>query len=227
MIPSSDGDTAICVGTVFHRFGEREPSRGRLLLFNAELDTGLSSNKLQLEQISELEVKGCVHALTRVNGLLAAAIGPSVSNSFSPFSVFCGIQNLRQVSVYKVDGAGFRKVADWYHNYLVTSLVARGSRLFVGDAICSVSIIDLVEADGGDMRLESVAKDFRPLWPVAVESLDKDTIIGANVSWLLFDQLKKKTKKCIFLLMSPRPSERFQPFHVLGSTERDQEDFGV
>lgn len=103
--------------------------------------------------------------------------------------MFCGIQNCGQVSVYKVDGAGFRKIADWYHNYLVTSLVARESRLFVGDAICSVSIIDLVEAEGGDMRLESVAKDFSPLWPVALESLDKDTIIGANVSWLLLDQL--------------------------------------
>ena len=60
--------------------------------------------------------------------------------------------------------------------------MTRGSRLFVGDAICSVSVIDLVEAEGGDMRLESVAKDFSPLWPVTLESLDKDTIIGANVS---------------------------------------------
>jgi DNA damage-binding protein 1 len=54
--------------------------------------------------------------------------------------------------------------------------------LFVGDAICSVSIIDVVEAEAGEMRLESVAKDFGPLWPVTVESLDQDTIIGANVS---------------------------------------------
>jgi hypothetical protein len=87
MIPSSDGDTAICIGTVFHKFGEREPSRGRLVLFNAQLDTRLSINKLQLKQISELEVKGCVHALARVDGLLAAAIGPSVS-ILSPFPVF-------------------------------------------------------------------------------------------------------------------------------------------
>ena len=92
MIPSSDGDTAICVGTVFHKFGEREPSRGRLLLFSAELDTNLSSNKLQLKQISELEVKGCVHALARVGRLLAAAIGPSVS-ILSPFPAFPGILN--------------------------------------------------------------------------------------------------------------------------------------
>jgi DNA damage-binding protein 1 len=68
---------------------------------------------------------------------------------------------------------------------VVTSLVARRSRLFVGDAICSVSIIDVVEAEAGEMRLESVAKDFGPLWPVTVESLDQDTIIGANVSQFL------------------------------------------
>jgi DNA damage-binding protein 1 len=54
--------------------------------------------------------------------------------------------------------------------------------LFVGDAICSLSIIDVVEAGEGEMRLESIAKDFSPLWPVTVESLDQNTIIGANVS---------------------------------------------
>jgi DNA damage-binding protein 1 len=84
--------------------------------------------------------------------------------------------------VYTVDATGFKLAADWYHNYLVTSLVARGSRLFAGDAICSVSVIDLIEAEEGEMRLESVARDFSPLWPVTIESLDRDTIIGANVS---------------------------------------------
>ncbi|KAI9512431.1 CPSF A subunit region-domain-containing protein [Russula earlei] len=167
MMPSPKGDTAICIGTVFHKFGEKEPSQGRLLLFHAELDTRLSSNKHQLKQISELDVKGCVYALARVNGLLAAAVGPSVF-------------------VYKVDGTGFQRIAEWYHNYLVTSLVARESRLFAGDAICSVSIIDLVQAEGGEWRLESVAKDFSPLWPVTVESLDRDTIIGANSDCNLF-----------------------------------------
>lgn len=84
--------------------------------------------------------------------------------------------------MYRADATGFQLVADWYHNYLVTSLVARGSRLFAGDAICSVSVIDLVEAEEDEMRLESVARDFSPLWPVTIESLDRDTIIGANVS---------------------------------------------
>lgn len=87
-----------------------------------------------------------------------------------------------------MDKTGLQSVVDWHHNYLVTSLSARGSRLFVGDAICSVSIIDLVEAEVGGFRLEPVAKDFSPLWPVTVMSLDKDTIIGANVSHFLLEK---------------------------------------
>jgi DNA damage-binding protein 1 len=184
MVPLSKGDTAICIGTVFHRFGEKEPSQGRLLLFKAEFDARLSRKKRQLKQISELDVNGCVYALALVNGLLAAAIGPTVGYIFPTVSAESKL--LRQVSLYKVDNTGLQRVADWRHNYLVTSLVARGSRLFVGDAICSVSIIDLIQAEGGEFRLESVAKDFSPLWPVTVESLDRDTIIGANVSHLVF-----------------------------------------
>ena len=83
--------------------------------------------------------------------------------------------------MYKVDATGFTPIADWYHNYLVTSLVARGSRLFAGDAICSVSVIDLVQTEEAESRLVSLARDFSPLWPVTIESLDQDTIIGANV----------------------------------------------
>ncbi len=73
--------------------------------------------------------------------------------------------------------------------------------MFVGDAMSSVSIIDIVEAESDEMRLESVAKDFSPLWPVAVESLDQDTIIGANVSHFLYqtNQQQQKLLKMIFL----------------------------
>jgi DNA damage-binding protein 1 len=87
MIPSSEGDTVICVGTVFFKFGEKEPSQGRLLLFKAELDARLSRKKRQLKQISELNVQGCVYALARVNGLLVAAIGPTVGSLFHAVSV--------------------------------------------------------------------------------------------------------------------------------------------
>jgi len=82
MIPSEEDDTVICVGTVFLKFGEKEPSQGRLLLFKAELEPRLSRKKRQLKQISELDVKGCVYALARVNELVAAAIGPAVGTLF-------------------------------------------------------------------------------------------------------------------------------------------------
>lgn len=86
MIPLSEGDTIICVGTVFLKLGEKESSQGRLLLFKAELDVRLSRTKRQLKQISELDVKGCVYALTRLDGLLAAAIGPAVGSLFPAVS---------------------------------------------------------------------------------------------------------------------------------------------
>jgi hypothetical protein len=80
MIPSSEGDTVICVGTTLFKYGEKEPSQGRLVLFKAALDTRLSRKRRQLKQISELDVQGCVYALARVNGQLAAAIGPGVGS---------------------------------------------------------------------------------------------------------------------------------------------------
>jgi hypothetical protein len=86
MIPSSEGDTIICAGTVVLKFGEKEPSQGRLLLFKAELDARLSRTKRQMKQISELDVKGCAYALARVNGLLAAAIGAAVGSLFPAVS---------------------------------------------------------------------------------------------------------------------------------------------
>jgi hypothetical protein len=79
LIPLSEADTAICIGTVFFKPGEKEPSQGRLLLLAPEFDATLSSTRRQLKKTSEMDVHGCVYALARVNGLLAAAVGPSVS----------------------------------------------------------------------------------------------------------------------------------------------------
>lgn len=76
MIPLQEGHSAICVGTVFFNPNEREPTQGRLILMTADSDEPAGS---QLKKGSEMNINGCVYALARVNGLLAAAIGPSVS----------------------------------------------------------------------------------------------------------------------------------------------------
>lgn len=70
----------------------------------------------------------------------------------------------------------FHKIAEWNRSHYVTSLVSGGNTLMVGDAISSVSLLKL--ADG---RLETVARDYGPLWPVCLEALDDKSFIGLNV----------------------------------------------
>lgn len=70
-----------------------------------------------------------------------------------------------------------KKIADWNHNYVVSSLGSFGDRIVAGDQISSVSLLKVTEA-----KLVSEAKDYGPLYPVSVEALDSDNVICANVS---------------------------------------------
>jgi DNA damage-binding protein 1 len=70
-----------------------------------------------------------------------------------------------------------KRVAEWNHNYLVSSLGSFGNRIIAGDQISSVSLLKVEEES-----LVSQAKDYGPLYPVSVEALDSDNIICANVS---------------------------------------------
>jgi DNA damage-binding protein 1 len=47
----------------------------------------------------------------------------------------------------------------------------------IGDIASSVSLVDV-----GDGKIESVARDYAPLFPFALEALSEDSFIGANVS---------------------------------------------
>ncbi len=69
------------------------------------------------------------------------------------------------------------KVAEWNHSHFVTNLVVDGEHILVGDAISSVSVLKWNDELG---RLESVARDYGPLWPTAIEGTGNG-IIGANV----------------------------------------------
>ena len=70
------------------------------------------------------------------------------------------------------------EVGNWNHNYFVTHLAFNGEHLFVGDAISSVSAL---RWNDDLQRLETVARDYGPLWPVAIEST-QNGVVGANVS---------------------------------------------
>jgi DNA damage-binding protein 1 len=70
-----------------------------------------------------------------------------------------------------------KRIVDWNHNYLVSSLGSFGNRIVAGDQISSVSLLKVT-----DTGLISQAKDYGPLYPVSVEALDSENIICANVS---------------------------------------------
>ncbi|EIN12704.1 hypothetical protein PUNSTDRAFT_97523 [Punctularia strigosozonata HHB-11173 SS5] len=151
-----------CIGTAdFTSDDQLEVSKGRLVVFDP-------STKV-LSPVATLDVNGCVYALASIQGLVAAAVNSAVI-------------------VYRLetDGPTFSskrlvQLANWNHNYFVTNLVTRGSRIFVGDAISSVSILELT-----GQALQTVARDYGPLWPVAIESTGPDSVIGADGEFNLF-----------------------------------------
>lgn len=69
-------------------------------------------------------------------------------------------------------------LSEWNHNYLVTSIASYGNYIVAGDQISSVSLLQVV-----DSKLQNVARDYGPLWPVCVEASDEENIIGANVRY--------------------------------------------
>ena len=85
--------------------------------------------------------------------------------------------------VYDADeeSTSLKRVARWNHNYFVTSLVAKGNRLIVGDAISSVSVLEVK-----GHNLETIARDYTPLWPQAVEGAKDHGVIGSNVSMMIY-----------------------------------------
>lgn len=152
-----------CVGTYFLRSEEKEPSEGRLLILSA--DRAHANTQLMLKAATT--VKGCVYALANVQGAIAAAVNSSV--------ILFHAQN--------VDGSAdspmtLQVVGQWNHNYLVTQLAVYGNRLVVGDCIHSVSLLEV----GPDFVMTTIARDYAPLWPIAVEASNESNIVGANVS---------------------------------------------
>ena len=73
--------------------------------------------------------------------------------------------------------AELKRVSRWNHNYFVTSLAVHDGTVIAGDAISSVSVLKVVNND-----LQTVARHYGPMWPVAVEGLRDNGVIAANVS---------------------------------------------
>ena len=74
-------------------------------------------------------------------------------------------------------GTSLHRVANWNHNYLISTLISSGDRLLVGDALTSVSLLKVTGSG-----VELIAKDYGSLWPTCAQMVDEKSIVGANVS---------------------------------------------
>lgn len=102
------------------------------------------------------------------------------TSNVSRIQSFSLLRLTAQVDIYRLlSGAesGLERLTDWNHNYLVVSVVVADNKIIVGDAVSSLAILRL-DKD----RLETVSRDYSPLWPLCIGMFDSQTIVGANVS---------------------------------------------
>lgn len=155
----------ICAGLVEFPGEQHRPVIGRLRIFTASAP---NDGATELIQVTSVDIpSGCVYALKFVNGRIVAAVESAVElYSFipdAPASFKLGL------------------VSTWYNNYVVSSLGSFGDHLVTGDTIHTVSLLKV----SGD-KFESVARDYGPLSPVAVEALDEKHLITVNNTMNLY-----------------------------------------
>ncbi|KAF9561348.1 hypothetical protein CPC08DRAFT_689138 [Agrocybe pediades] len=166
-----------CLGTMIFNPEEKEPSAGKLHVFTAYSGNVGRKSTLELSLVASAEVKGCVFALQSVDGKIAAAVNSSIL-----LYEFIAASTGEEPEVARLD-----KVAEWNHNYLVTSLSSYDNYIAAGDQISSIS---LLKVDGN--RLVSVARDYGPLYPLAVEALNEKNVIASSdsLNLVLFSLVK-------------------------------------
>ncbi|KAF9454820.1 hypothetical protein P691DRAFT_716708 [Macrolepiota fuliginosa MF-IS2] len=168
------------VGTFVYRPGESEPETGRLLLLSvSKVNNPRNTHQAyQLSLAASTKVSGCVYNLTttttNTNGETKTRIIAAVNSSIMLFRLDI------DTDIFPA-GLDLKKVTEWNHNYLVTSLGSVGDHVFAGDQISSVSLLRV-----GEEKLQTVARDYGPRWPVAVEAIDEKNVIGANDALNLF-----------------------------------------
>ncbi|KAF8158252.1 mono-functional DNA-alkylating methyl methanesulfonate N-term-domain-containing protein [Crassisporium funariophilum] len=155
-----------CLGTFRYKPEETEPSSGRLLIYTAYTSAKQSRvPSLELSLVTYAEVKGLVFDIKFVEEKIVAAVNSSVLL----YRLDCSSEELT-TPLYSL-----KNIADWNHNYMVTSLGAYEDRIVAGDQISSVSLLKVT-----DTKLIPEARDYGPLHPICVEALDSANLICAN-----------------------------------------------
>lgn len=152
-----DANTYYVVGTCFVNPEEKEPSLGRIIVFQ------WSDSKLQ--QIAEKEIKGAPYALAELNGKLLAGINSAV--------------RLYQWTAQR----DLNTECNYFNNILALHLKTKGDFVLIGDLMRSITLLVYKQMEG---TLDEIARDYQPNWMTAVEILDDDVFLGAENSFNLF-----------------------------------------
>ncbi|THH31175.1 hypothetical protein EUX98_g3000 [Antrodiella citrinella] len=150
------------VGSVRHQLGQPEPKLGGLMVFVASPSGG------SIQPLVSTKTDGCVYGIAALDNFIVAAVNTAIIL-------------YRINSTEDEDGLVLEQLSQWNHNYFITSLVAREGNIIAGDAISSVTVLNIQ-----DTVLKTVVRDFAPLWPVAVEMTRNSGIVGADCDCNLF-----------------------------------------
>ncbi|KAL0305441.1 UNVERIFIED_CONTAM: DNA damage-binding protein 1 [Sesamum radiatum] len=153
---SDDNNVYYCVGTAYVMPEENEPTKGRILVFAVE------DGKLQL--IAEKETKGAVYSLNAFNGKLLAAINQKI-----------------QLYKWMLREDGSRELQSNVAimvTYLRFMYKLEEISLSSGDLMKSISLLIYKHEEGA---IEERARDYNANWMSAVEILDDDIYLGAEI----------------------------------------------
>lgn len=163
------------VGTVFIDDTEREPSRGRVILY--------AFKNTYFQQCCVMETRGSVYALASLQGKLLAAIntGVRIMNTSPRFEFLLCLFKIVLFGIELAEDSTMclKRISEWNHNYLITSIVVRDEYVIAGDAVASLALLRIT-----DGSLVTVARDYTPLWPLCFDVVDEKLILGANVRLL-------------------------------------------
>lgn len=145
------------VGTAFVNYEEPEPSKGRIIVFEA-IDGKLSV-------VVDKEVKGGVLEMQSFNKKLLVAVNTKVI-LYKWHETGTGLKELEQ------------ECSQGGHVWIV-SLQTRGDFILVGDIVKSVTLLVYKPEDG---NIQYLAKDHTVVWTMATYMLDDETFVGCDTS---------------------------------------------
>ncbi|KAF3932263.1 hypothetical protein ABW19_dt0202829 [Dactylella cylindrospora] len=138
-----------------------ESEKGRLLVFEVGEDK-------VLRLVMETELSGACHSLTTVEGYLLAGLNKSIDLyrfHYKPSSMDPSIERVASVRAATIPVA----LSVW------------GTRIFVGDLVKGVMVLELVTGEDGDnIKLVEVCRQYGVSWITALEALDESSCISAD-----------------------------------------------